>query len=102
MGFFGTYLFDGQRWMPHDTDKHIPANRFGHRRHLVPRQNPAPQARPGDRPLGHAARRYSLIAPPSIRLRRIGAARSIITPGSWIGGRCCSLWCARCSLKWRT
>jgi hypothetical protein len=21
MGFFGTYLFDGQRWMPHDTDK---------------------------------------------------------------------------------
>jgi DNA methylase len=57
---------------------------------------------PGDRALGHAARRYSLTTPPSTRLRWIGASRSITVPGSWIGGRCLRLWCGRCSLKWRT
>jgi hypothetical protein len=36
---------------------------------------------------GQAARWYSLITPPRIRRRRIGASIGMTTLGSWFGGR---------------
>ncbi len=51
--------------------------------------------------LGQAARRYSLMTPPSTWCRRIGASSEMTRAGSWLGGRWVRPWWGRWSLKCR-
>lgn len=74
----------------------------------VPKTRALYRAKPGaathwGRPMQSSRRSAVLVDQPTEHpFRQIGALRSITVPGSYIGGRCLRLWCARCSLKWRT